>query len=55
MVAVDQNTQLVLYVPSRVSTLRSHIEAMVGELDVLTRFPDETVKISIISDLGKAA
>jgi len=28
---------------------------MVGELDVLRRFPDETVKISNFSDLGKAA
>ena len=37
------------------STLRSHIEAMVCELDVLARFPDETVKISNFSDLGKAA
>ena len=37
------------------STLRSHIEAMGGELDVLARFPDGTVKISSFSDLGKAA
>ena len=37
------------------STLRSHIEAMGGELDVLARFPDGTVKISNFSDLGKAA
>lgn len=37
------------------STLRSHIEAMGGELDVVARFPDGTVKISNFSDLGKAA
>ena len=37
------------------STLRSHIEAMGGELDILARFPDGTVKISNFSDLGKAA
>ena len=36
------------------STLRSHIEAMGGELDVVARFPDGTVKISNFSDLGKA-
>jgi hypothetical protein len=37
------------------STLRSHIEAMGGELDVVARFPDGTVKISNFSDLGKSA
>jgi predicted XRE-type DNA-binding protein len=37
------------------STLRSHIESMGGELDVVARFPDGTVKISNFSDLGKAA
>ena len=37
------------------STLRSHIEAMGGELDVVARFPDGTVKISNFSVLGKAA
>ena len=37
------------------STLRSHIEAMGGELDVVARFPDGTVKISNFSDLDKAA
>ena len=37
------------------STLRSHIEAMGGELDILARFPDGTVKISNFSDLGKTA
>ena len=33
------------------STLRSHIEAMGGELDVIARFPDGAVKISNFSDL----
>ena len=37
------------------STLRSHIEAMGGELDIVARFPDGAVKISNFSDLGKAA
>ena len=37
------------------STLRSHIEAMGGELDVIARFPDGTVKISNFSDLEKTA
>ena len=37
------------------STLRSHIEAMGGELDVVARFPDGTVKITNFSDLGKSA
>ena len=35
------------------STLRSHIEAMGGQLDVIARFPDGAVKISNFSDLGK--
>lgn len=34
------------------STLRSHIQAMGGELEVVARFPDGTVKISNFSDLG---
>ena len=34
------------------STLRSHIEAMGGELDIVARFPDGSVKISNFSDLG---
>ncbi len=34
------------------STLRSHIEAMGGELEVIARFPDGAVKISNFSDLG---
>ena len=37
------------------STLRSHFEAMGGELDVVARFPDGTVKISHFSDLDKVA
>ncbi len=34
-----------------ISTLRSHIEAMGGELEVVARFPDGTVKISNFSSL----
>jgi predicted XRE-type DNA-binding protein len=37
-----------------ISTLRSHIEAMGGELDVVARFPDGAVRISNFSDLGTA-
>jgi DNA-binding XRE family transcriptional regulator len=33
------------------STLRSHIEAMGGQLEVIARFPDGAVKISNFSDL----
>jgi ribosome-binding protein aMBF1 (putative translation factor) len=33
------------------STLRSHIEAMGGELEVIARFPDGSVKISNFSEL----
>ena len=36
------------------STLRSHIEAMGGELDVIARFPDGAVKISNFGELGQA-
>ena len=36
------------------STLRSHIEAMGGELDVIARFPDGAVKISNFTELGQA-
>ena len=36
------------------STLRSHIEAMGGELDVIARFPDGSVKINNFADLGAA-
>ena len=35
-----------------VSTLRSHIEAMGGELEVIARFPDGSVKISNFSEIG---
>ncbi len=35
-----------------ISTLRSHIEAMGGELEIVARFPDGAVKISNFSDLG---
>lgn len=38
-----------------ISTLRSHIEAMGGELEVVARFPDGAVKISNFSELGKVA
>lgn len=34
------------------STLRSHIEAMGGELEVIARFPDGAVKISNFAELG---
>lgn len=37
-----------------ISTLRSHIEAMGGELEVVARFPDGSVKISNFSELGDA-
>ena len=36
------------------STLRSHIEAMGGQLDVIARFPDGAVKISNFGELGRA-
>jgi len=38
-----------------ISTLRSHIEAMGGQLDVVARFPDGAVKISNFSDLDSTA
>jgi DNA-binding XRE family transcriptional regulator len=37
------------------STLRSHIEAMGGQLEVVARFPDGVVKISNFSELDQAA
>jgi predicted transcriptional regulator len=37
------------------STLRSHIEAMGGELEIIARFPDGSVRISNFGDLGNAA
>jgi DNA-binding XRE family transcriptional regulator len=33
------------------STLRSHIEAMGGELEIIARFPDGAVKINNFSEL----
>jgi hypothetical protein len=36
------------------STLRSHIKAMGGELDIVARFPDGSVKISNFADFDKA-
>jgi len=33
------------------STLRSHIEAMGGELEVIARFPDGSVKINNFIEL----
>jgi hypothetical protein len=35
-----------------ISTLRSHIEAMGGELEVVARFSDGNVKISNFSDIA---
>jgi len=37
------------------STLRSHIEAMGGDLEVIARFPDGAVKISNFAELGRSA
>ena len=34
------------------STLRSHIEAMGGELEVIAKFPNGAVKISNFSDIA---
>jgi len=34
-----------------ISTLRSHIRAMGGELDVIARFPDGDVKIANFSQI----
>ncbi|WP_028672424.1 XRE family transcriptional regulator [Saccharospirillum impatiens] len=38
-----------------ISTLRSHIEAMGGELEVTAKFPDGIVKITNFSDLQDSA
>lgn len=38
-----------------ISTLRSHIEAMGGQLEVVARFPDGSVKISNFADLDGRA
>ena len=37
------------------STLRSHIDAMGGQLEVVARFPDGVLKISNFSKLDQAA
>jgi len=37
------------------STLRSHIEAMGGQLEAVARFPDGAAKISNFSDLESNA
>ena len=37
-----------------ISTLRSHIEAMGGELEVVARFPDGVVKINNFSELEQS-
>lgn len=38
-----------------ISTLRSHIEAMGGQLEVVARFPDGSVKISNFAEIEAAA
>ena len=38
-----------------ISTLRSHIEAMGGQLEVVARFPDGVVRISSFCDLDGTA
>jgi ribosome-binding protein aMBF1 (putative translation factor) len=35
-----------------ISTLRSHIQAMGGELEIVARFPDGEVRISHFGDVG---
>jgi hypothetical protein len=35
-----------------ISTLRSHIRAMGGELEITAKFPDGSVKISNFSDIA---
>ena len=37
-----------------ISTLRSHIRAMGGELEIVARFPDGEVRISNFEDVGRA-
>jgi DNA-binding XRE family transcriptional regulator len=37
------------------STLRSHIEAMGGQLEIVARFPDGAVQISNFAELGESA
>lgn len=36
-----------------ISTLRSHIEAMGGQLEIIARFPDGAVKITNFADVDK--
>ncbi len=38
-----------------ISTLRNHIEAMGGQLEVIARFPEGSVKISNFADLDDEA
>lgn len=38
-----------------ISTLRSHIEAMGGELEVVAKFPDGSIKIRNFAELGNGA
>jgi len=38
-----------------ISTQRSHIEAMGGELEIVARFPEGNVKISNFADLASPA
>ena len=38
-----------------ISTLRSHIRAMGGELEIVARFPDGEVRISNFGDVGTPA
>ena len=38
-----------------ISTLRSHIEAMCGQLEVVARFPDGSVRISNFAEIEAAA
>ncbi len=35
-----------------ISTLRSHIEAMGGQLEIVARFPDGAIKISNFEEIG---
>ena len=37
-----------------ISTLRSHIQAMGGELEIVARFPDGEVRISNFEDVGRS-
>jgi len=38
-----------------ISTLRTHIKAMGGELEIIAHFPDGDVRIANFSDLGEAS